>query len=763
MHCNRKSASTPAERARQLLVGGQVQGVGFRPFVFRLAHALGLSGWVRNETGRVRIHVQGPPANLRRFETALLRDAPAIAQPQLLASAAAPGEPDTGFRIEPSRNDCAADVHVPPDYFTCPDCLRELYDAADRRYRYPFINCTQCGPRYTLIRALPYDRPNTTMADFALCPACAREYGNPLARRMHAQPLACPSCGPQLTWVPPGGEPLTDTQRALQACVDSLRGGAVVAVKGIGGYHLLCDAADEAAVSRLRTRKLRPHKPLAVMVPATGTDPLAAVRELAVPDTPAEALLASPARPIVLVPLRAGAPLAQAVAPGLTEVGLLLPYSPLHHLLLDAFGGPLVATSGNISGEPVLTDAHTAQRRLTPVADAFLHHDRPIQRPADDAVFRVVAGRARAVRLGRGTAPLELDLPFALERPLLAVGGHLKATVTLAWERRAVVSPHIGDLGTPRSLAVFEQLIADLQALYGVRAERIACDAHPGYQSTRWATRQALPVIRVYHHRAHAAALYAEHGLRGELLAFTWDGTGYGEDGTLWGGEALLGRPGNWRRVASLRPFRLPGGEKAGREPWRSAAALCWETGAACHLPQDTTLLRETWKRGLNAPLSSAAGRLFDAAATLLGLVAQASFEGQGPMWLEAVATGDGRTVPLPLVADDHGLHRTDWGGLLPFLLNERYSIAERAATVHTSLANALLEQARQVRKDTGVTQLGLTGGVFQNRRLTERALMVLEADGFDVRLGERIPVNDGGLSFGQAVEAGSAAHTLKI
>ncbi|HKJ08736.1 MAG TPA: carbamoyltransferase HypF, partial [Gammaproteobacteria bacterium] len=481
-----RRCAVAGDQARELLVGGQVQGVGFRPFVFRLAHELGLTGWVRNEVGRVRIRLQGPAAALDGFEARVLQDAPAIARPRLLASRTAPTGKPGDFRIEPSAAGPDADIHVPPDYFTCPDCLREMNDPADRRYRYPFINCTQCGPRYTLIRALPYDRPNTTMADFELCPDCAREYRNPLDRRFHAQPVACPACGPHLIFLRPGTEAIDDTPAALDACVDALRSGAVVAVKGIGGYHLLCDAADEAAVARLRSRKRRPHKPLAVMVPARGEDGLAAVRELAEPDGTAEGLLASPMRPIVLVPLRAHAPLAPSIAPGLSEVGLMLPYSPLHHLLLDGFGGPLVATSGNVSGEPVLTDADAAEQRLARVADAFLHHNRPIQRPADDAVFRPIAGRARPLRLGRGAAPLELELPFELDRPLLAVGGHMKATVTLAWKRRAVVSPHIGDLGTPRSMAVFEQVIADLQDLYGVRAERIACDAHPGYQSSRW-------------------------------------------------------------------------------------------------------------------------------------------------------------------------------------------------------------------------------------------------------------------------------------
>jgi hydrogenase maturation protein HypF len=446
----------------------------------------------------------------------------------------------------------------------------------------------------------------------------------------------------------------------------------------------------------------------------------------------------------------------------------MLPYSPLHHLLLNDFGGPLVATSANISGEPVLTENTPVEQRLAAVAEAFLHHDRPIVRPADDSVYRSLLGKPRPMRLGRGHAPAELKLPGALERPVLAVGGHTKNTVCLAWGERAVVSPHIGDMGSARSLEVFEQLVADLQRLYKVQAEVIVCDAHPAYATSRWAHRQGLPVVEVQHHAAHASALLGEQAAQAQdsHLVFTWDGLGYGDDGTLWGGEALYGVPGRWRRVASMRPFRLPGGEKAGREPWRSALSLAWETGAdnlAMKLidcleskpdaSSSYALLYQAWQKNLNTPTSTAVGRLFDAAAAFTGRCLTASFEGQGPMWLEAVADETAEAVRLPLLEQSDGLLRTDWQPLLKCLGDEQIPVSERAAIFHTSMAEALVNQALRVREGHAVQAVGLCGGVFQNRRLTEECVSRLEQEGFEVLLGERLPVNDAGLSFGQVVE----------
>jgi hydrogenase maturation protein HypF len=748
--------------ARVFRLDGHVQGVGFRPFVYRLARELELTGGVQNLSGEVEIRIEGPRDAVERFGREVISRAPALARPRIVATGEVALERCSDFVILGSASGREARVFVPPDSFTCEDCLAELTDPASRRYRYPFINCTQCGPRYTLIEALPYDRPNTTMARFALCGGCRREYESPVDRRFHAEPVACAECGPEV-WLeqgPSGSEPpqiAVAGEPALARAVEVLLGGGIVAVKGIGGYHLLCDATSDAAVSRLRARKRRPDKPLAVMFPQTGPDGLGSVRrEIELSDLEAR-LLVSPARPIVLVPKRSNSALAPLIAPGLAEVGVFLPYSPLHHLLLADAGRPLVATSGNVSGEPVMTEIATVRSRLCDVVDASLHHDRPIARPADDSVMRVSLRRPRTLRLGRGLAPLELDLPWRLERPVLATGGHLKTTIALAWEDRVVISPHIGDLSTARSLEVFAQVAADLQRLYGVRAAEIVCDAHPQYATTRWAEGCGLPVTRVLHHHAHASAVAGECGPREPLLVFAWDGAGLGADGTLWGGETFQGVPGDWRRVASLRPFALPGGDLASRAPWRCAAGVCWEIGAEPPGPPPDPIVCAAWRAKLNCPRTSSVGRLFDAAAALVLGLHETSYEGQAPMMLEAAA---GRAPPdlapalgLPLLEDPSGLLRLDWAPLIEMLLRGRGSTAERALAFHASLAAAIVAIAQERRRSTAIDRVALTGGVFQNSRLAEFAHERLVAEGFCVCLGEQVPCNDGGLSYGQIIE----------
>jgi hydrogenase maturation protein HypF len=739
--------------AKRIVVGGRVQGVGFRPFVYRLAHGLGLKGWVLNGGGQVFIHIEGPNASLARFERLLIADAPTLSRPQVHRATAVAPERSTDFSIRQSQHRDVPEIHLPPDLFICNDCLEEMRRPSERRHRYPFINCTQCGPRYTIIGAFPYDRPNTSMARFPLCAACQAEYEDPLDRRFHAEPLACPDCGPALAFR--GGERHSLGEAALDAAIGVLRAGGIVGVKGIGGYHLVCDAADDAAVRRLRARKQRPDKPLAIMVPQCGADGLAALREHVLLSAAEAAACADPVRPIVLARRRGDCRLSPALAPGLAELGVFLPYSPLHHLLLDTYGGTVVATSGNISGEPVITEEAEAEARLAAVADAFLHHNRPILRPADDPVLRVIAGKPHALRLGRGTAPIEMSLPSALKLPVLAVGGHMKVTVALAWGRRAVVSPHIGDLDSPRGLAVFEAVIADLQRLYAVEAKAIVCDAHPQYASARWAARQALPRHLVQHHHAHASALAGEHPEIRDWLVFAWDGVGYGSNGALWGGEALLGAPGRWRRAGSVRPFRLLGGDKAAREPWRSAAALLWETGRSW-APREASagLAREAWSRRVNVAESSAVGRLFDAAACLVTGIERASFEGHGPMLLESLAERSAPSVALPLARDAAGILRFDWEPLLPVLADDDRSPALRAGIFHRSLARALIDQAMAIAKDSTIDAVGLTGGVFQNRLLAELVTEQLAAAGIPVLMPERLPANDGGLSFGQIVES---------
>ena len=751
------SPARQTREARRWLLGGQIQGVGFRPFVFRLATGLGLTGWVINRIGRVEIHTEGSTTAQEQFSQALIEQAPPLARPRLLSVKTLPLSPFGEFTIHDSEREGEVEIHLPPDCFTCDDCLDELNNPTDRRYRYPFINCTQCGPRYTLITALPYDRPNTSMASFPLCPECRNEYENPRDRRFHAEPIACPACGPRLQFTGAGGISESDTEAVLHAAVSALRTGQIVAVKGIGGYHLMCDARNDAAVTRLRERKPRPHKPLAVMFPAPAADPLQPLLREVDLDPEERARLLSAIRPIVLARKRGGTTLSTSIAPGLNEVGVMLPYSPLHHLLLNDFGGPLVATSGNLSGEPVITTNETARQRLAPTTQAFLHHNRPIVRPADDPLFRRIHKRTRPLRLGRGCAPLELTLPLHLPHSCLATGGHMKNSVALAWGNRVVLSPHIGDMGTARSVQIFEQVVADLQRLYGVRAETLLCDAHPGYAPSQWARRSGLPFRQIPHHTAHASALAGEHDPTRQWLVFTWDGVGLGEDGTLWGGEALSGQPGAWRRVASMRPFHLPGGDKAAREPWRSALALCWEIGHQWQPPgqsnQDLALLHHAWQRRLNAPPTSAVGRLFDAAAALAGICQRASFEGQGPMWLEALCQKRVEPLELPLQQDGNGLWRTDWQPLIEALLKAGWDPAEQAEHLHATLAGALVQQAIRIREQQPVECVGLCGGVFQNRALCEQAIAGLEANGFTVHLNEQVPMNDGGLAFGQIIE----------
>lgn len=739
-------------QTRRWLLSGRVQGVGFRPFVYRLACAHGLCGWVRNRLGQVEIVAQGETTSLQAFAHDLVQAAPPLATPTITQDVAAQTQAFDGFEIRSSETDQAAHIHLPPDYFACADCIADVNDADNRRYRYPFTNCTQCGPRYTLIEALPYDRINTSMADFELCRQCAGEYQDPMDRRFHAQPVACPACGPHLRFAT-GTDTVSGDEAALRATIAALRQGRIVAIKGVGGYHLCCDATDDAAVRRLRRRKQRPHKPLAVMFPGVGTDDLALL-EAAVNLNPKQrALLLSPARPIVLTQRRTDCSLSPLLAPGLNELGVMLPYSPLHHLLLQDYGAPLVMTSGNLSGEPVLTDNQEAGTRLGNIADAFLHHNRPIVRPADDSVYRYIGKAMRPLRLGRGCAPLELRLPIRLDRPTLALGAHLKNTLALAWEDRVVISPHIGDMDSRRSLAVMAQLAEDLQNLYQVQAQQLVCDAHPDYSTSRWAREQALPCCSVFHHQAHASALAGEVDPQGPWLMFTWDGTGLGEDGTLWGGEALLGEPGSWHRVASLRPFRLPGGDKSGRQPWRSAAALCWEIGASLpYAPKDVQLLQQAWRKDLHCPQSSAAGRLFDAAASLLGLTQETSFEAQGPMQLETIADHTGQAITLPLQTESE-LLRVDWSPLVHHLLDPQGSVAQRAADLHATLARSICDQALAVARQANFKTIGLCGGVFQNARLTALTLDALQAQGFTVQLPRTLPANDAAISFGQIIE----------
>jgi hydrogenase maturation protein HypF len=753
--------------------------------VWRLATELGLSGRVRNAAGRVEIDATGTGAALDAFARRLRADAPPQARVERVTARAldarAAADLAGTFVIEASRNAAASDRLFPPDIATCDECLAEVGDPTDRRYRYPFTNCTNCGPRATIIDELPYDRAQTTMRAFPLCTACAAEYADPGNRRFHAEPVACPRCGPRLAYrrteAPAAG---AHEEAALEAAAADLRAGRIVAVKGLGGYHLACDATDPVAVARLRDRKRRWAKPLAVMV-----RDLAAARALCHVTATEAALLAGPARPIVLlVARRRGTPaLAPSVAAGNRRLGLFLPYTPLHHLLLEAVGRPLVLTSGNLSDEPLATDDADAATRLAGLADSFLTHDREIRARYDDSVTRVVAGRESLVRRARGHAPEALPLPVGAPRPILAVGAELKHTFTLARGARAHVAPHNGDLEDLATHRAFTDGLAHLSRLLALEPEVVAHDRHPEYLSTKYALAHfsAERRIAVQHHHAHVASCAAEHGITSPFIGVAYDGLGMGDDGTLWGGEILVADLVGYRRVARFGRAPLPGGALAVKRPYRMAlgyllgaealgdgaeAGVAGAPGREDDLsaellarldPREVAVVRTQIARGLNAPLASSAGRLFDAAASLLGLRDVAEFEAQAAIDLE-IAAGDRAAAPLPYaLVRDGDLLVYDPRPTLAALLAGRAAgrpVGALAAAFHETIADMTRELCADATTSTGIRTVCLSGGVFQNRRLAATLLRRLAGDGFEVYINRRVPVNDGGISYGQAAIA---------
>ena len=721
------SASIQRSRFR---VTGVVQGVGFRPFVYGLARRHALAGFVLNDGEGVLIEAEGESAALAAFATALEAEAPPLASVASVAVAPVSPRGDREFAIAESAS-TGRSALIPPDVATCDDCLRELFDPRDRRYRYPFVNCTACGPRFTIVRAVPYDRPNTTMAGFPLCKDCRCEYEDPGDRRFHAEPIACPACGPRLTL------PLEDA-------VALLRDGAILAVKGLGGYHLACDAADEAAVARLRARKHREDKPFAIMT--RSPEVLAHVR-------PAEAvLLASRERPIVLVRRRDGAPVAPAVAPAADWLGLMLPYTPLHHLLLADFGGALVMTSGNRSDEPIAFEDDEAKERLGAIADAFLAHDRPIHRRCEDSVVRA----SFPLRRSRGYAPGGLPLPIAATRPIVAAGAQLKSTFCVARGREAYLSPHLGDLESDLALRAFDADLSLFLAMLGVQPEVVAHDLHPGYLATKWALEQEAELVGVQHHHAHAAACLAEHGREGPALAVVFDGTGLGTDGTLWGGEVLRCDLRSFERVAHLEPVPLPGGEAAIREPWRMAAVYLERAGRPVTWER-WPLVRESLK--VNAPLSSGMGRLFDAVAALLGLRERVSYEGQAAIELEQLA-GEVEAEPYGCGVSGAVIAGSDLVRAAHDDLAAGRPAAEIAAAFHEGVAAAAALACAEAAEPRTVV---LSGGTFQNLRLLASSRTRLEELGFEVLTHRRVPPNDGGISYGQAAVAAARTSRLSV
>jgi hydrogenase maturation protein HypF len=782
------TSAGPEERISAALeVRGVVQGVGFRPFVWRLATELGLDGRVINRAGQVLIDAAGPAEAIEAFARRLRTDAPPHARVEAVEvrPGAGPIEVGSGFSIEESEAAASTERLFPPDIATCDDCLRELFDPADRRYRYPFTNCTNCGPRATIIEDLPYDRAGTSMRQFPLCDACAAEYRDPSNRRFHAEPVACRDCGPQLSYRRPGAAaPAAHREEALAAAMADLRAGRIVAVKGLGGYHLACDATDPSAVARLRDRKHRWAKPFAVMVRN-----LADARRYARLTGEEAALLASPARPIVLVERRPAAPhpvrptLADGVVNAEPEraaalnrrVGLFLPYTPLHHLILEGFGRPIVLTSGNLSDEPLATDDVEALERLAGIADSFLVHDREIRARYDDSVTRVVGGRESVIRRGRGYAPEPLALPIATPAPILAVGAELKHTFTLARGERAHVSPHTGDLEDLLTHRAFEANLVHLARLLEFEPEYVVHDLHPAYLSTQYAVGH-FPQSRsigVQHHHAHVASAAAEAGLTGPFIGVAYDGLGMGEDGMFWGGEVLVATLATYRRAARFGLAPMPGGAMAVKKPYRMALgyllgveggfdpSVSAATAQRAFLdrldPREVEVVRVQLARNLNAPVASSAGRLYDAAASLLGIRDVAEYEAQAAIELELLAE-EGRHRPLAYaIVSRDGLLVYDPRPTLDDLLASLASgepTARLAARFQETVAAVTRSFVRRIARETGLSTVVLSGGVFQNQWLVSAVVRRLARDGFEVHTNRAVPANDGGISYGQAAVA---------
>lgn len=752
------------ERLR-VVIRGAVQGVGFRPFVYRLATEMGLPGWVSNSPQGVFVEVEGAPETLRTFLLRLQREPPPRSSIQSLESSFLAPVGFQAFEIRPSDDTGERTTLVLPDIGTCADCLREIFDSADRRHLYPFTNCTNCGPRFSIIQALPYDRPNTTMARFAMCEACRTEYENPQDRRFHAQPNACPTCGPHLELWDRAGRPLSKHRQAVSDTVEAIRAGKIVAIKGLGGFHLMVDARNEEAVRQLRARKHREEKPLAIMAPY-----IEWIKAFCEVSPLEERLLLSPESPIVLLRLVQSTNgdtdcVTPSVAPGNPDLGVMLPYTPLHHILLRMLEIPVVATSGNLSDEPICTDERDAVSRLAGIADLFLVHDRPIVRHVDDSVARVILGREMVLRRARGYAPLPVHVDRSLP-PLLAVGAHLKNTVAVSSHTEVFLSQHIGDLETAQAFDAFRHVCDDLIRLYDLKPKAVACDGHPDYLSTRHAAAAGLPMVRVQHHHAHVLACMAENGLDPPVLGVSWDGTGYGLDGTVWGGEFLRIADVGFERVAHLRSFPLPGGDQAIKEPRRTAIGLLYEMQGddvvtrddldpvRSFAPRDRRLLVQALACRINAPVTSSAGRLFDAVAALLGLRLTVRFEGQAAMELEWATRGVETDESYPFRLEPKGGSMLlDWEPLVRSLLADFGTgtpVPVLAARFHNTLAEMIVAVAGR----QGVPHVVLSGGCFQNRYLTERVVRRLIEAGYSPHWHQRVPPNDGGIALGQIMAA---------
>lgn len=747
-----------------IIIRGAVQGVGFRPFIYRLATEMHLNGWVSNSSEGVRIEVEETKQILDKFLFRLQQELPPHAFIQSIEFSYLDPTGYEKFEIRESDSRGEKTTIILPDIATCPECLKEIFDPVNRRYRYPFTNCTHCGPRFSIIESLPYDRPNTSMKNFPMCSKCQEEYSNPSDRRFHAQPNACPQCGPQLQLWDNHGKNIADRHDPLMQAAQYIRHGSIVAVKGLGGFHLMVDARNDDAVRRLRERKHREEKPFALIFPSLEY----LQRECEVNEFE-ERLLRSPECPIVLLQRKQTrddlqkSMVAPTVAPDNPYLGVMLPYTPLHHLLLHELGFPVVATSGNLSDEPICIDEHEALDRLGDIADAYLVHNRPIVRHVDDSIVRILIGRELVLRRARGYAPLPLAMPAHSTASILAVGGHLKNTIAFSSGSNVFISQHIGDLETQQSLDAFHHVISDFQSMYMNHPSYIGCDLHPDYLSSKYARGREIPIVEIQHHYAHIASCMAENKIDGEVLGVSWDGTGYGTDGTIWGGEFLLTTKTSFIRVATIRSFRLPGGEKAIKSPWRTAIGMLYELFGdrlfeqkqlpalnACS-PGELDLIKQMLRKDFNAPVTTSIGRVFDAISSLIGIRQHVNYEGQAAMELEFIAMRAVNTEQYAFsIEKTETMLVIDWKGMIEEILSDyknQISPPVIAKKFHNTLSEMIIGIARQ----QGQARVVLSGGCFQNRYLTERTVQRLEQEGFKPYWQQRVPPNDGGISLGQA------------
>ncbi len=733
-------------------INGAIQGVGFRPFVFRIAKALDIKGYISNSMNGVIIDVEADQDKIDSFIHSIYNEKPSLCNIFSLEITYCDPIGYDDFQIRESSKKGKRDVSILPDIATCSECISELFDPSDRRFHYPFINCTNCGPRFTILKSLPYDRDNTTMGVFKMCDKCSEEYYDINNRRFHAQPNACSVCGPYVSLYNKEGFLVSEKDDAIQRLIDEIINGRIVAIKGIGGFHLVCDARNEEAVIELRNRKRRQEKPFAVMFPNIDS-----IKEYAHVSMIEEALLLAPTRPIVILKKREGCAIAPSVAPNLDRIGAFLPYSPIHHIILGALNFPIVATSGNISDEPIIKDNDIALKTLINFSDYILIHNRDIQNRCDDSVLKIIGGFPTFIRRSRGYAPMPIKLPIMLKRNVLAVGGFYKNTFSIGFDDKVIISQHIGDVETLEAINYFEEAVSRLCSLYEFRPDLIVHDLHLGYETTKWAISQRdVKKIGLQHHHAHIISCMAENNILDEVIGISWDGTGYGEDGTLWGGEFLRCSYTKYERIAQFKQIRLLGGEKAIKEPRRIALSMLFEIFQdGCFNLSIPTLnafdkmelkvLYEAWQRGINSPYTSSAGRIFDGVASLIGIIHKLNYEGQAAMMIEDLYN-PGIKETYPYTIKDNII---DWSEIIKCIILENDK-----RVVPSRFINTLADIIYSIVKKSGIKKVCLSGGVFQNDPLVKKTIELLSEE-FQIFTNKRIPPNDGGISFGQAIYGG--------